>query len=98
MVPHERSLVEKYQDRPFVLVGVNSDAERETAQDAQVKRGMTWRSWWDGSDGPIAAAWKIKFFPSIYVIDAQGVIRYANVRGAELEQAIDTLLDEAQAK
>jgi hypothetical protein len=96
MVPHERSLVERYQGKPVVLVGVNSDAERETAQEAQVKRGMTWRSWWDGADGPIAAQWKIKFFPSIYVIDAQGVIRYANVRGAELEQAIESLLAETE--
>ena len=96
MVPHERSLVEKFQDRSFVLVGVNSDPEREIAQDAQAKHAMTWRSWWDGSDGPIAADWKIKFFPTTYVIDSKGVIRYANLRGAELEQAIDTLLEETK--
>jgi hypothetical protein len=98
MVPHERSLVEKFQDRPFVLVGVNSDPEREIAQDAQAKHAMAWRSWWDGADGPIAAEWKIKFFPTTYVIDSKGVIRYANLRGAELEQAIETLLQEMPAK
>jgi hypothetical protein len=25
MIPHERSLVEKWKDKPFALIGVNSD-------------------------------------------------------------------------
>ena len=29
MYPHERSLVEKLADKPFVIVGVNSDKDRE---------------------------------------------------------------------
>ena len=29
MYPHERSLVEEYKDRPFALIGVNSDRDRE---------------------------------------------------------------------
>jgi hypothetical protein len=95
LVPHERSLVERYKDKPFVLVGVNSDAERDTAKEAIGKRQMAWRSWWDGADGHIAAQWHVKFFPSIYVLDGRGVVRYVNVRGAELEQAIDALLAEA---
>ena len=29
MYPHERSLVKKMEGKPFVLLGVNSDADRE---------------------------------------------------------------------
>ena len=29
MYPHERSLVEKYLNRRFVIIGVNSDASRD---------------------------------------------------------------------
>ena len=29
MYPHERSLVEKLKDKPFVILGVNSDKDRE---------------------------------------------------------------------
>ena len=30
-VPHERQLVERFKGRPFVVVGVNSDEDREKA-------------------------------------------------------------------
>ena len=36
MYPHERSLVQKMQGKPFVLLGVNSDKSRDTAKNATV--------------------------------------------------------------
>ena len=33
-------------------------------------------------------------WPTIYVLDARGVIRYKNVRGEALDQAVDALLAE----
>ena len=30
MYPHERSLVKRLKDKPFALIGVNSDANKET--------------------------------------------------------------------
>ena len=33
-------------------------------------------------------------WPTIYVLDAKGVIRYKNVRGEAMDQAVDTLLAE----
>ena len=38
----------------------------------------------------------ISFYPTIYVIDAKGTIRYKNIRGEELEKAIETLLQEVK--
>ena len=43
----------------------------------------------------ISVRWNIKTWPSLYVIDAKGVIRFKNVRGEELDQAITDLLAEA---
>ena len=37
MYPHERSLVEKFKDRPFVILGVNSDDDREQLKQVLVK-------------------------------------------------------------
>src|SRR5438874_13226838 len=76
MYPHERSLVEKYQDRPFVILGVNSDASRELVKQVSEKEKLTWRSFWDGgsTDGPIARRWNVSGWPTIYLIDHNGVI------------------------
>ncbi len=61
------------------------------------KESITWRSWWDGggTDGPIAKAWNVKGWPTIYVLDAKGIIRHRDIRDKELDDAIDALLKEA---
>lgn len=96
MIPHERSLVKKYDNAPFAIIGVNSDSRE--AYDREVdSMGVTWRSFMQGSTtGPIPTKWNVSGWPTIYVIDAEGVIRYRDVRGEQLEAACDTLIAEAQ--
>jgi hypothetical protein len=38
-----------------------------------------------------------QLFPSIYVLDHKGVIRYRDVRGEEMDKAVETLLAELRA-
>ena len=100
MYPHERSLVKQYQNKPFVILGVNSDGSRETVKKAMADENLTWRSWFDGpgTSGPIASAWNVKGWPTTYVIDADGIIRYKQVRGEGLDAAIAELVDEAMQR
>ena len=97
MFPHERSLVKRLENEPFALIGVNSDTDLEALKPVLEKEKITWRSFWNGEDGtggPISKAWKVRGWPTIYVIDHKGVIRYKNVRGDALDAAVDTLLAE----
>jgi thiol-disulfide isomerase/thioredoxin len=94
MVPHERELVERMAGKPFDIVGVNADRDRQTALKAVKKENMTWKSFWDGRPGPIANSWNVHSWPTIYVIDQDGFIRYKNVRGKELDAAVEALLAE----
>jgi hypothetical protein len=97
MYPHERSLVEAMNGRPFALVGVNSD-EKKAVREAIEREKITWRTWWDGGStgGPIASYYSVHAWPTIYVIDHQGIIRYKNVRGDDLVQAVEELLAKAE--
>ena len=98
MFPHERSLVEQLADKPFALIGVNSDKDLDVARKAVKEKNLNWRSFWNGekgTQGPISVKWDISIWPTIYVIDAKGVIRYKNVRGDELDEALTKLLAEA---
>src|SRR5438128_1331138 len=98
MYPHERSLVERLRGQPFALLGVNCDQSRQAARNEVSSAGLNWRSWWDGQ-GRIQSQWQVSFLPTIYVIDAHGVIRYTPVDfmsdRAGLERVIDKLLKEA---
>jgi len=94
MYPHERSLVERYAGKPFAIVGVNSDESREKLKAAMKENQLTWPSFFDGggTDGPIATRWGVTGWPTVYVIDAEGVIRAVNVRGEALDEALEKLL------
>jgi thiol-disulfide isomerase/thioredoxin len=101
MVPHERKLVERMNDRPFALVGINGDDDRAHAKKVTEKENMSWRSFWNGDKGPqgnIAQAWNVRGWPTIYVLDAKGAIRFKNLRGAQLDKAVDELLKEMESK
>jgi hypothetical protein len=97
MYPHERSLVKRLAAEPFALIGVNSDADKQALAPVLEKEQITWRSFWNGPEGtrgPISKAWNVKGWPTIYVIDHQGVIRFKGVRGEAMDKAVDFLLAE----
>ena len=96
MYPHERSLVMRLQGKPFALLGINSDKNLNQLHAAMTQERITWRSWWDGGStgGPIATMFGVRSWPTIFVLDHKGVIRYKNVRGEALDQAVDSLLEE----
>ena len=98
MYPHERSLVKEYGNRPFAIIGVNSDRDLEQIRGIVKEKNLTWRSFWNGgsTQGPISTRWGVTGWPTIYVLDAEGVIRAKNVRGPELEEWIDRLVEEAE--
>ena len=98
MYPHERSLVERLADEPFALIGVNSDSDREEIKKVMKTEGITWRSFWNGggTEGPISTRWNVSGWPTIYVIDPEGRIRFKNVRGEQMDKAVDQLLAEAK--
>jgi hypothetical protein len=102
MYPHERSLVKKMEGRPFALIGVNSDKDRDALKPVLEKEQITWRSFWNGTEGtggPISKAWHVQGWPTLYVLDAQGVIRHkwtGSPGDKVLDEAIEALVKEAE--
>jgi thiol-disulfide isomerase/thioredoxin len=93
LVPHERTLVERLKDKPFVLLGIDGDNDRERAKTAVKQERITWRSWWNsGPTGPITAQYKVEGWPAVYVLDEHGVIRHKQVFEESLDEAVDALL------
>ena len=96
--PYYRLMQELYANWPFAIVGVETGA-RETASRLKAQHGLTYRSWWDGpkaesSRGPIASAWNVLGWPTTYVLDANGVVRFVDLRDEDLLKAVRQLLNE----
>ena len=77
MIPHEKTLVQRLENEPFALIGVNTDPE-PVYRKKKVEMGVTWQSFHDGgtTGGPIARAWNVNGYPTIYVLDHEGRIRF----------------------
>jgi len=99
MIPGEKAMVKRFADRPFALVGINSDGDRSVLAKIMKAQGITWRNAVDGStSGPLATKWNVSGWPTVYVLDAKGVIRFRDVRDEEMEKTVEALLKEAEAK
>lgn len=140
MIPHEKTMVEKLKNRPFALLGINSDQDRDvlkndkqaqkrfaelekldaegrtklSAEDQALlakvhagnlaylnkilkEQGITWRqAAQESTGGPIPKRWNVQGWPTIYVLDATGKIRYRDLRDQQLEDAVVKLLDEME--
>jgi hypothetical protein len=97
MFPHERSLVKRLEGKPFALIGVNSDPDRVYLKQRMKIENITWRSFWNGpkgTQGPISARWNVRGWPTIYVLDGEGKIRYIGPRGEKMDDAVNELLAE----
>jgi hypothetical protein len=99
MYPHERSLVTRLEGKPFVLLGVNSDSDREKLQEVLKKEKISWRSFWDAGKigGPIATRWNVEMWPTVYLLDHRGIIRAKQLQGTALDKKVDQLLQEASS-
>ena len=93
--PHQREMLERYRDENVILLGVNSDGELDRVLEAKEREGLHYRTWWDESTrGPIAQSWIVWSWPTTYILDATGFIRYVDVRGEAIMKAVDELLAE----
>jgi hypothetical protein len=89
------SAAKRLEGKPFALVGVNSDTDKEKLKKRMAEEKITWRSFWNGpkgTDGPISRTWNVRGWPTIYVLDHQGVIRFKGIRDKEMGKAFDQLL------
>lgn len=93
MIPHERDLVKRMKDKPFVLVSVSADDEKKTLTDFLEKEPMPWVHWWDGEDGKLLKTFRVKAFPTLYLIDHKGVIRKKWV-GKPDDKTLDAAVEE----
>ncbi len=81
------------------MLGINSDGDAAKVRRILADNGITWRQAVDGSTGgPIATRWNVSGWPTIYVLDDKGVIRYRDARGEALGEAVDSLLAEMSAR
>jgi hypothetical protein len=77
---------------------VSADAEKDTLVKFLEKEPMPWTHWWAGPKGAPIVDYRVQFYPTIYVLDEKGVIRYKHVREKAMDEAVEKLLKEIKPK
>lgn len=95
MIPHEREMVDRLKEKPFALISISGDAEKSTLEEFLEEEEMPWTHWHVGNSEGMVREWNVRYYPTIYILDAKGVIRHKDIRGEEMEEAVNALLQEA---
>jgi len=97
-IPHEKELVELYHDQPFAILGINTDDDADEYRKKRKEMGVTWTCIFNGSTrGGVPEAYGVQGYPTSYLLDAEGRIRYKDLRGSKLKQKVAELMAEMKA-
>lgn len=87
-LPRETAFVTSMRGRPFIWLGVNGDDDVGLLREAETSAKVNFQSWHDGREGAIATQWNIWGFPTLFVIDHEGIIRYKSRGHVDLDQVL----------
>jgi peroxiredoxin len=94
-LPHLKALVERYEGHPFAIIGVNTDKDPDDYRRQCEEQGVTWRSSFQGgTKGPLCKQWGVTAYPTLFLLDADGRIRFKGSRGEQLEADVAMLMAE----
>jgi hypothetical protein len=91
----DRLLRDHFVNQPLVLLTVNGDPESGSRRSELQVRTDAWRFWDDGT--AIVTRWNVRRWPTIYVIDHEGIIRNRfkgdnETQGADVETIVAKLV------
>ena len=95
-MPFVKSTYQKYKNRNFEIIGISLDRELNQLTTYLETEGITWPQYYDNG-GQISNLYQVQAIPTTYLIDSKGVIRYANLRGNALENAVRQLVLETNS-
>jgi len=96
-MPNLVKLYAKYKDRGFEIVGISLDASAAKAKDYAKSAGITWTATWQAPGGwktPIVGQYGVRGIPATFLIDKEGRIMQAGLRGAALAKALADIFPE----
>lgn len=98
-IPGLIALYDKHKDNGFDIIGISLDDEQRGGlarlKEYIAKNKMAWRQVYDGKNGqnPLATKYKVSTIPHTILLDKEGKVLAIGLRGEELADAIDRLVD-----
>lgn len=88
-IPNLKRLYAQYSGKGFEIVSISIDQKKADWEKALKEEGLTWPNFLDETG--VAALYKVKFVPTMYLITADGVMVGENLRGEALATKLKEL-------
>ncbi|MEK6675152.1 MAG: TlpA disulfide reductase family protein [Planctomycetota bacterium] len=94
-IPRHKETVSRLSGKPFEIIGVSVDADREALARALKVLTPPGVQTWDpkGEENPIAELFNVQELPTSFLIDRDGAIRARDYPTDRLAEAVEALLD-----
>ncbi|MGQ9619342.1 MAG: redoxin domain-containing protein [Candidatus Aminicenantia bacterium] len=94
-MPNVKSCYNEFKDKGFDIIGISLDFQKETMMKYLESEGVNWNIAFSGKawEDEIAKLYGVNSIPSLWLVDRKGNLRYFDLRGEELKEAIKVLLD-----
>ena len=95
-MPNVIALYKENSSKGFDIIGVSMDNNRQALDSYLEENDMKWRQIYDGKgwQAEIGQLYAVSSIPATFLIDKKGKIRYKNLRGDELKEAVEKLIKE----
>ena len=88
-IPNLKRLYAQYSGKGFEIVSISIDQKKADWEKALKEEGLPWPNFLDETG--VAALYKVKFVPTMYLINADGVMVGENLRGEALAEKLKEL-------
>ncbi len=94
--PELQKLNTKYREKGFEIIGISLDTDKKLLKDFLDKIKPDWMMAcsYDGWKDETAKLYGISATPSTWLVDRKGILRNYNLRGEELDKAIEVLVNQ----
>jgi peroxiredoxin len=95
-MPNVKKVYADFHAKGFEIIGISMDNSRSALDGYLEEQKMTWPQIYDGKgwQAELGQLYAVSSIPATFLIDREGKIRYKNLRGDELGEAVARLLKE----
>ena len=96
-MPNLKEIFKDFKDRGLEIIGISLDTDKQLLEGYLKEVALPWKitcsleGWSDNT----VKLYKISATPSTWLVDRKGIMRYYDVRGAKLRQAVEELIKES---
>lgn len=93
-LPNVIKTYEKHHSKGFEIIGISLDKDKKTLEGFIKDRDMTWPQYFDGLawGNKLAGKYAVQSIPMTFLLDREGKIIAKNLRGEDLESAVEKAL------